>query len=81
MAYLRILQKGPRKYYYVLQSYRKEGKVSTKVLEYLGREPEKERLERAFWYWGVKSRKGRDGMRAQGLKPSRRTLSGRIGNR
>lgn len=59
MAYLRILQKGPRKYYYILQSHRKEGKVRTKVLEYLGRDPDPKRLRRALEYWRVKDKKGR----------------------
>ena len=59
MAYLRILRKGGREYYYILKSERHGAKVRVRVLEYLGRDPEPARLKRALRYWGVKQKLGR----------------------
>ncbi len=55
MAYLRILRKVGRRYYYILRSERRGGKVTSRVLEYLGRDPDPKRLKRALEYWGVKT--------------------------
>lgn len=55
MAYLRISRQGDRRYYYVCTSERKGDKVMTRVLEYLGARPSRERLAAAKAYWGVKS--------------------------
>ena len=54
MAHLHILKKSGRRYYYVLQTIRRRGKVTSKVLEYLGRDPDEKRLKRALTYWRVK---------------------------
>jgi len=45
-----------------MRSERKGGKVSGKVLEYLGRDPEPKRLRKALEYWGVKlkAKKGKE---------------------
>lgn len=61
MAYLRILRKGDGRYYYILRSERKAGKVSSRVLEYLGRDPDPKRLKKALAYWGVKAKPGKGG--------------------
>ncbi len=53
MAYLRILRLKGRRYYYILRSGRRGGTVRTKVLEYLGRDPDPTRLKRALRYWRV----------------------------
>jgi hypothetical protein len=54
MAYLKIKHIGDGSYYYIVQSVRRGGKVSQRVLEYLGRNPDPKRLARAMKYWGVK---------------------------
>ena len=56
MAYLRVKKagKGRHSYVYIMESRRSGDKVSTKILEYLGKSPSKERLRRACEYWGVK---------------------------
>ena len=59
MAYLRILQKDARRYFYIMKSVRRGEKVMGKVLEYLGRDPEPERLKRALTYWRVGKRRRR----------------------
>ncbi len=51
MAYLRIL-KG--RYYYILKSVRSGATVTSRVLEYLGTNPEPRELKRALTYWRVK---------------------------
>ncbi len=59
MAYLRITEKNGKRYYYILRSERRGKSVRSKVLEYLGRDPEPERLRKAVRYWGV--RRGKKG--------------------
>ncbi len=58
MAYLRILHKSGTRYFYIMRSVRKGKKVTPKVLEYLGRDPDPKRLKRALAYWRIKTRKG-----------------------
>ena len=60
MAFIRVLRRATGKqYYYVVKSVRKGNKVTTKVLEYLGESPSRQRLAAAKAYWGViKKRKG-----------------------
>ena len=61
MAFLRIMKPSGRgSYYYIVESRRKGQRVRQKVLEYLGRDPDAEKLKRALAYWGVKpKRRGR----------------------
>ncbi len=61
MAYLRVKKagKGRHSYVYIMESRRSGDKVRTKILEYLGKSPSKERLRRALRYWGVKARSGK----------------------
>ena len=59
MAYLRKQRVAARTYYYILKSIRRGTKVTSKMLEYLGRDPDPKRLKRALEYWGVKDKKGR----------------------
>ena len=54
MAYLRKQRVGSGTYFYIMKSVRKGEKVSGKMLEYLGRDPDPKRLKRALDYWGVK---------------------------
>ncbi len=54
MAHLKRVNNQGRIYYYIVQSRRRSGRVTTKILEYLGRDPEPKRLQRAKRYWGVK---------------------------
>ena len=54
MAYLRQHCINGRTYIYIMKSVRKGKKVSGKVLEYLGRDPDPKRLKRAMEYRGVK---------------------------
>jgi hypothetical protein len=56
MAYLRILHKSGTTYYYIIRSERRGNKVRSRILEYLGREPDPKRLKRAMEYWGVKEK-------------------------
>ena len=56
MAYLKRKRIRNGVYLYIVRSYRRQGKVKEKVLEYLGREPEPARLKKAMAYWGVKKR-------------------------
>jgi len=53
MAYLRRTRIGKATYIYIVQSYRKGDKVRSRVLEYLGRDPEPKRLAAACRYWKV----------------------------
>ena len=53
MAYLRKHRINGRTYIYIMKSVRRGKKVSGKVLEYLGRDPDPKRLKRALRYWGV----------------------------
>ncbi len=57
MAYLRRLTIGKHTYYYIQKSVRRNSKVTTKVLEYLGRDPDPKRLKRALRYWGVRAKR------------------------
>ena len=50
------------RYYYIMRSERKAGKVASRVLEYLGRDPDPKRLRKALAYWGVK-KPGKGGSR------------------
>ena len=59
MAYLIRKEIGPGTYYYIIQSYRRGGKVKKKILEYLGRDPDPERLKCALEYWRVKAKPGK----------------------
>ncbi len=63
MAYLRKNRINGRTYIYIMKSVRKGKKVSGKVLEYLGRDPDPKRLKRAMEYWGVKRKAKRKGGR------------------
>ncbi len=56
MAFLRIQRKGEGRYYQILTSERRRGKVVQKTLEYLGRDPDPKRLKKALEYWGVKAK-------------------------
>ena len=58
MAYLAIKKIKKGRYHYIMQSRRKGGRVTTRVLEYLGRDPDPKRLKRALVYWGVKAKSG-----------------------
>ncbi len=60
MAYLRKQRVAARTYYYILKSVRRGGKVTSKMLEYLGRDPDPKKLKRALVYWGVKSKPKRE---------------------
>jgi hypothetical protein len=53
MAYLRIKTIKGGRYFYIVKSVRKGGKVFPKTLEYLGRDPSSDRLKRAMRYWKV----------------------------
>jgi len=55
MAYLKRQRIGQRTYFYVMQSVRSGDKVTKKVLEYLGRDPDPKRLRAALRYWKVKT--------------------------
>ena len=59
MAYLRKHRINGRTYIYIMKSVRRGKKVSGKVLEYLGRDPDPNRLKRALRYWGVRAKVGR----------------------
>jgi hypothetical protein len=39
MAFVRIKKHGDREYYYLVESFRDNGKVRQRVLEYLGTHP------------------------------------------
>ena len=54
MAHLKRVNVRGRIYLYIVQSRRRSGRVTTKILEYLGRDPDPQRLQRAKRYWGVK---------------------------
>ena len=60
MAYLRKRRLGRGTYYYIQESRRqRSGKIVSKILEYLGRNPDPKKLKRALKYWGVKDTRGR----------------------
>ena len=56
MAFLRKQLKGNTYYYTIVESRRRNEKVTQKILEYLGRDPDPKRLKRALKYWGVGSK-------------------------
>ena len=56
MAHLKRLTVRNGTYYYIVKSVWHRGKVTTKTLEYLGRDPDPKRLKRALRYWGVKAK-------------------------
>ena len=57
MAFLRIMKPSGRgSYYYIVESRRKGDRIRQKVLEYLGRDPDPEKLKRALRYWRVRSK-------------------------
>ena len=64
MAFLRIQRKGRGRYFTIVASVRRDGKVRQKTLEYLGRDPDPKRLKRALAYWGVKAKPGKGGRTA-----------------
>lgn len=53
MAYLEKKTVKGMTYFYIMQSFRRAGKVKRRILEYLGRDPEPARLKRALRYWRV----------------------------
>jgi hypothetical protein len=53
MAYLRILKRNGRRYFYILRSVREGHRIRPKLLEYLGRDPDPKRLKAALKYWKV----------------------------
>ncbi len=61
MAYLERKRINGAAYFYIMQSFRRGGKVKRRILEYLGRDPDPKRLKRALAYWGVtmKGKRGR----------------------
>lgn len=61
MAHLKRKRIRLGTYYYIVQSVRRGGKVSQKILEYLGRDPDPKRLKRALDYWEVKKRPDKGG--------------------
>ena len=54
MAHLKRVNNHGRICYYIVQSRRRSGRVTTKILEYLGRDPDPKHLQRAKRYWGVR---------------------------
>ena len=64
MAYLRKRKIAGGTYVYIVESRRAGGRVRQKTLEYLGRNPDRERLKKALEYWQVgKDRKKKKGPR------------------
>lgn len=39
MAFVRVKRRGDREYYYLVESYREDGKVRQRILKYLGTHP------------------------------------------
>jgi len=58
MAHLKRTRIGPGTYLYIVQSVRRGDKVTQKVLEYLGRDPDPKRLAAALRYWKVGRKRG-----------------------
>ena len=58
MAHLKKVTIGKGTYFYIVQSVRCGDSVTKKVLEYVGRDPDKKRLKRAIRYWGVRTTRG-----------------------
>jgi hypothetical protein len=65
MAYLRVQRVGRAAYYYILRSERRAGRVTSRVLEYLGRDPDPKRLKAALRYWKVGKKPGKGGSKAR----------------
>ena len=63
MSYLRKDTKHGTTYYYICKSIRRGDRVTSKVLEYLGRDPDPKRLKKAMEYWDVKKPKKTKGRR------------------
>ena len=61
MAHLKRLTIGNGTYYYIVKSVWHKGKVTTKTLEYLGRDPDPARLRAALKYWKVGAKAKRKG--------------------
>jgi hypothetical protein len=61
MAFLRKRRIGSGTYFYVIENRRRGGKVASRILEYLGRDPDPKRLKRALAYWGVKAKARKGG--------------------
>ena len=57
MAYLKRAHVGSGTYFYIVESNRRGDKVTKKVLEYLGRDPDPKRLAAALRYWKVGHKK------------------------
>jgi len=68
MAYLKHKRIGSGTYLYIIQSVRRGGKVTQKILEYLGRDPDPKRLAAALRYWKV-GRKPKAPRRRKGETP------------
>jgi hypothetical protein len=49
MAFVRFKRQGSHVYYYLCHSYREHGKVRTKVLRYLGRDPNSPEALLRWW--------------------------------
>jgi hypothetical protein len=56
MAFLRTHRRVSGNYYAVVESYRRDGSVRQRILEYIGKDPDPARLKRALVYWKVKDR-------------------------
>lgn len=61
MAFLRVRRIKGCSYHYIVQSVRRGGKVTQKILEYLGRDPDPVRLKQALAYWRVEKKPRRPG--------------------
>ena len=48
---MRVLRKAGRRYHYIVESRRIGTTVRQKVLQYLGRDPDRARVKRALAYW------------------------------
>jgi hypothetical protein len=59
MAYLRRRIVAGGTYIYIVESRRVGARVRQKTLEYLGRNPDPERLKRALEYWQVGKERNR----------------------
>ncbi len=58
MAWIRRQKVGKNVYYSVLHGERRGGRVVTKTLEWLGKNPSRKKLAEARKYWKVKPEKG-----------------------
>ena len=59
MAYLAVKKVKRFRYFYIVESVRRGDKVGKKILEYLGRDPDKKRLSAALRYWKVKAKRAK----------------------